>query len=61
VIAARKMQTAGTVQWSFKPAGRLSDFSRREPVTPGISPAGEADALEGTAAASPDLAFFFDL
>ena len=56
VIAARKMQTPGTVQRSFKPAARLSDFSERESSTPGISPAGEAGGIECTAAA-----FFFDL
>ena len=61
VIAARKMQTVRTVQRSFKPAGRLSDSSPREPATPGISPAGEAGAFEGTAVTFPCPAFFFDL
>jgi hypothetical protein len=55
------MQTPATIQRSLKPAGRLSDSSERQSALPGISPAGEAGALEGTAAAFPCLAFFFDL
>jgi hypothetical protein len=61
MITARKKQTPATVQRSFKPAGRLSDSSRHDPSASGISPAGETGALEGTAAAFPCLASFFDL
>jgi hypothetical protein len=50
------MQTPGTVQRSFKPAGRHSDSGERESANPGISPTGETGALERTAGA-----FFFDL